>query len=629
MAISLISPGIKITETDLVSSSQAVSSTSGGFAGQFRWGPIDKAVQVTNETDLVTRFGKPNATNAVDFLSAANFLGYSGSLFVVRSANTALNATAEATTGSGTAGTGTSIKNDDVYINTASFNVGPWAARYSGALGNSLRVSVCPSANAYSNTLTGTYSVTAGSTTVTGSGTAANTQLQVGDFIVLSGRSTKVTAIANATSLTIESAHLTGASGVTATRRWEFFGEFDSAPGTSTSGAAAGASGDEMHVVIQDDNGDITGTANTVIEKFGYLSKGSNAKADTGGSNYYKDVINDRSNYVWWTAHDNAGSNWGNTLSSTTYTAVNTPKTYSLAGGSDGNALTDGDRATSFVLLANKQEVPASIIVAGQASATVANRIIADVAETRKDVVVCISPLRANVVNNAGSEATSISAWADTVSRSTYAVADSGWKYQYDKYNDTYVYVPLNADTAGCMARNDLNREPWLSPAGFSNGRVQNLVRLAYNPTQADRDTLYKAAINPVITQVGRGTVLFGDKTFTLKNTSMNRVNVRRLFIELQKTIGQAADNVLFDQNDATTRSGFVSLVIPYLRSVQSRRGITAFRVVCDETNNPEDVVNSNEFVCDIFVQPIRSVNFIQLNFVSVRGTATFAEIAA
>jgi hypothetical protein len=629
MAISLISPGIKITETDLVSSSQSVSSTSGGFSGQFRWGPIDKAVQVTNETDLVNKFGKPNATNAVDFLSAANFLGYSGSLFVVRSANTALNATAEATTGSGTAGAGTSIKNDDVYINTASWNVGPWAARYSGALGNAIRVSVCPSSAAYASALTGTFSVTAGSTTVTGVGSAANTQLQVGDILVLSGRSSKVTAIANATSLTIESAHLTGASGATATRRWEFFGEFDSAPGTSTNGTALGASGDELHVVVQDFTGAITGTANTVLEKFGYLSKGSDAKADTGGSNYYKNAINDRSNYVWWTAHDNAGTNWGNTLAGTTYTSVSTAKTYSLAGGSDGAALTDGDRATSYVLLANKQEVPASIIVGGQATATVANRIIADVAEARKDVVVCISPLRANVVNNAGSEASAISAWADTVSRSTYAVADSGWKYQYDKYNDTYVYVPLNADTAGCMARNDLNREPWLSPAGFSNGRVQNLVRLAYNPTQADRDTLYKAAINPVITQVGRGTVLFGDKTFTLKNTSMNRVNVRRLFIELQKTIGQAADNVLFDQNDETTRSGFVSLVVPYLRSVQSRRGITAFRVVCDATNNPEDVVNSNEFVCDIFVQPIRSVNFIQLNFVSVRGTATFAEIAA
>jgi hypothetical protein len=540
-----------------------------------------------------------------------------------------LNATAEATTGSGTAGAGTSIKNDDVYINTASFNVGPWAARYSGALGNALKVSVCPSANAYSNTLTGTFTVTAGSTTVTGSGTSANTQMQVGDILVLGGRATKVTAIANATSLTLESAHLTGASAATGVRRWEFFSEFDSAPGTSTAGTLAGATGDELHVVVQDKTGDITGTAGAVLEKYAYLSKGSDAKADSGGSNFYKTVINDRSNYVWWTAHDSSGTNWGNTLSSTTYTAVNTPETYTLAGGSDGNTLTDGDRATSYVLLSNKQEVPASIIVTGQATATVANRIIADVAEVRKDVVVCVSPIRTAVVNNAGSEATSITTWADTVTRSTYTVADSGWKYQYDKYNDAYVYVPLNADTAGCMARNDFQREPWLSPAGFSNGRIQNLVRLAYNPNQADRDTLYKAAVNPVITQVGQGTVLFGDKTFTLKNTSMNRVNVRRLFIELQKTIGQAADNVLFDQNDETTRSGFVSLVVPYLRSVQSRRGITAFRVVCDASNNPEDVVNANEFVCDIFVQPIRSVNFIQLNFVSVRGTATFAEIAA
>ena len=629
MAISLISPGIKITESDLVSSSQSVSSTSGGFSGQFRWGPIDKAVQITNETELVNQFGKPNATNVVDFMSAANFLGYSGSLFVVRSANTALNATAEATTGSGTAGTGVSIKNEDVYLNTASFNNGPWAGRYSGALGNALKVSLCPSSAAFSSTLTGTYSVTAGSTTVTGSGTAANTEMQVGDILVLGGRASKVTAIANTTSLTIESAHLTGASAATGTRRWEFFGEFDSAPATSSAGTIAGATGDELHVVVVDKTGDITGTAGTVLEKYGYLSKGSNAKADSGGSNYYPTVINERSNWIFWTDHDNAGSNWGNTLSSTTFTAVSTPKTYSLTGGSDGNALTDGDRSTSFVLLANKQEVPASIIVAGQANATVVNRIIADVAEVRKDVVVCVSPLRANVVNNAGSEATSIVSWADTVTRSTYAVADSGWKYQYDKYNDAYVYVPLNADTAGCMARNDFQREPWLSPAGFSNGRIQNLVRLAYNPNQADRDTLYKAAVNPVITQVGQGTVLFGDKTFTLRNTSMNRVNVRRLFIELQKTIGQAADNVLFDQNDATTRSGFVSLVVPYLRSVQSRRGITAFRVVCDASNNPEDVVNSNEFVCDIFVQPIRSVNFIQLNFVSVRGTATFAEIAA
>lgn len=629
MAISLISPGIKITETDLVSSSQAVAATTGAFSGQFRWGPIDQAVVVTGETDLVTNFGKPNATNVVDFLSAANFLGYSAPAYIVRVANTALNATSEANTGSGTAGTGTSIKNDDVYVNTSSFDVGPWIAKYSGELGNSLKVSTCPSSAAWQSTLTGTFTVTAGSTTVTGTGSAANTELTVGDYVVLGGRSIKVASITNATSFTLASAHLTGASGATGVRRWEYYGEFDAAPGTSTFGASKSAVNDEMHVVVVDEDGLFTGTSGNVLEKFAGLSKGSDARADNGGSNYYKTAINEQSKYVWWADHDNAGSNWGTALSGTTYTAVTKPKNYSLAGGSDGNAVTDGDRASGYILLGNKSEVPAAIIVAGQASATVVNRIIADVAEQRKDSVVCISPTRASVVNNAGSEATSIATWADTITRSTYAIADSGWKYQYDKYNDTYVYVPLNADVAGCMARNDLNREPWLSPAGLTNGRIQNLVKLAYNPGQSDRDALYKLAVNPVITQVGRGTILYGDKTFTLKNTSLNRVNVRRLFIDLQNTIGAAAENVLFDQNDATTRNGFVNLVVPYLRSVQARRGITAFRVVCDESNNPEDVVNSNEFVCDIFVQPVRSVNFIQLNFVSVRGNATFTEIAA
>jgi len=629
MAISLISPGIKITETDLVSSSQSVATTTGAFSGQFRWGPIDKATVVTGESDLVSQFGKPNATNVVDFLSAANFLGYSAPAYIVRVANTALNATAEANTGSGTSGTGTSIKNDDVYVNTSSFDVGPWIAKYSGDLGNSLKVSTCPSASAWESTLTGTFAVTAGSATVTGTGSAANTELTVGDYVVLGGRSIKVASITNATSFTLASAHLTGASGATGVRRWEFYGEFDAAPGTSTFGSSKSAVNDEMHVVVVDEDGQFTGTAGNVLEKFQGLSKGSDARADNGGSNYYKTVINEQSNYVWWADHDNAGSNWGNALSGTTYTAVTKPKNYSLAGGSDGNSVTDGDRASGYILLGNKSEVPPSIIIAGQASATVVNRIIGDVAESRKDSVVCISPTRASVVNNAGSEASSIATWADTITRSTYAIADSGWKYQYDKYNDTYVYVPLNADVAGCMARNDLNREPWLSPAGISNGRIQNLVKLAYNPGQADRDTLYKLSVNPVITQVGRGTILYGDKTYTLKNTSLNRINVRRLFIDLQNTIGSAAENVLFDQNDATTRNGFVNLVVPYLRSVQARRGITAFRVVCDESNNPEDVVNSNEFVCDIFVQPVRSVNFIQLNFVSVRGNATFTEIAA
>ena len=630
MAISLISPGIKITEQDLVSSQQSVVSTSGAIAGQYRWGPIDQPTLVSGESDLVNKFGKPNATNVVDFLSAANFVGYSAPLYVVRVANTALNATAEANTGSGTTGTGVSIKNDQVYLNTASYDIGPWAAKYSGALGNSLKVSTCPSASAWQSNLTGTFTVAAGSSAVVGSGSAANTELTVGDVVVLNGRSIKVASITNTTHFTLESAHLTGAvAGSSAVRRWEYYSEFDAAPGTSTYGTSKSATNDEMHVAVVDQDGDITGAPGTVLEKFAGLSKGSDARTDNGGSNYYKTVINDQSAYVWWTDHDNAGANWGTALSGITYTAVSVPKNYSLAGGSDGTTVTDGDRASGYLLLANKSEVPPSIIIGGQSTATVVNRIIADVAESRKDSVVCISPLRANVVNNAGSEASAIATWADTVTRSTYAIADSGWKYQYDKYNDTYVYVPLNADIAGCIARNDLNRDPWLSPAGLTNGRIQNLVKLAYNPSQADRDALYKISVNPVITQVGRGTILFGDKTFTLKATSMNRINVRRLFIELQNTIGSAAENVLFDQNDSTTRNGFVNLVVPYLRSVQARRGITAFRVVCDGTNNPEDVVNANEFVCDIFVQPVRSVNFIQLNFVSVRGSATFNEIAA
>ncbi len=628
MAISLISPGIKITEQDLVSSQATVATTTGAFSGQFRWGPIEKATPVQSEVDLVAQFGKPNATNAVDFLSAANYLGYSAPLYVVRVANTALNATAEATTGSGTAGTGQLIKNEDAYINTASFNIGPWIAKYAGALGNSLKVSTCPSSAAWQSSLTGTFTVTAGATAVVGTGSAANTQLTVGDLFVCEGRAIKVASITNATHFTLASAHLTGASGATAVRRWEYFNEFDSAPGTSAFATARSGSGDEMHIVVVDQDGDITGSAETVLEKFALVSKASDARADNGGTNYYKDVINNNSAYVYWTDHDNAGSNWGNTASGTTFTSVTVPKNYSLAGGSDGAALTDGDRTTGYLLFANKSEVPSPIVVAGQASASVVNRIIADVAEVRKDTVVCVSPTRASVVNNAGSEATSVLSWADTITRSTYVIADSGWKYQYDRYNDAYIYVPLNADVAGCIGRNDSVREPWLSPAGYTNGNIQNLVRLAFNPNQTERDLLYKSAINPVITQVGRGTVLFGDKTFTVKNTSLNRINVRKLFIELQNTIGNAAENVLFDQNDAITRNNFVNLVVPYLRSVQARRGITAFRVVCDETNNPESVVNANEFVCDIFVQPVRSVNFVQLNFVSVRGNATFTEIA-
>lgn len=630
MAISLVSPGIKITETDFVSSSSAPSRTAGGFVGQFRWGPINEVTQVSSESDLVTQFGKPNATNVVDFLSAANYLSYSGNLYLVRVANTALNATAEQTTGSGNTGTGLLITNRESYDNTASFDVGPWTARYAGAVGNSLKVSTCPSSAAWSSSLTGTFTISAGSTAVVGAGSAANTELTVGDYFVAGGRSIKVASITNTTHFTLASAHLDGVSGASATRRWEYFNEFSAAPGTSDDATAKGGVNDELHIVVVDEDGFITNSAGTVLEKFEGLSKGSNARSPNGGTNYYKDVINQLSSYVYWTDHDAAGVNWGNALATTTYTAVSKPKNYSLAGGSDGNALSAGDRTTGYTTyMSVKDTLPISIIIAGQSTATTINAIISDVCEVRKDCVLCFSPLRANVVNNTGSEVTDITTFAATINRSTYAIADSGWKYQYDRYNDVYVYVPLNPDIAGCIARNDANREPWLSPAGISNGIINNVLKLSWNPKQSDRDTLYKLSVNPVFTQTGRGTILFGDKTFVLKNQSTNRINVRRLFIELQKTIGGVAETILFEQNDTATRATFLNLITPYLRSVQSRRGITNYRVICDTSNNPEAVINNNEFVCDIFVQPIGSVNFIQLNFVSVRGSANFNEVAA
>lgn len=635
MAVNLVSPGVKITEADLVATVPAVGGTVGATVGNFRWGPIEDPVLITNEAELVSTYGAPNGTNAVDFLNVTNFLAYSGAMQVVRAANTsaAKNATAEATTGSGTAGTGLLIKNDTQYeesYEAGTGDVGPWAAKFAGDLGNSLEVSSCPSAAAWESTLTGTFTVTAGASVVVGTGSSANTQLTVGDIVVIDGRSIKVASISNTTHFTLASAHTTGATGATVTRRWEYFGAFDVAPGTSTSAAAKGAVNDEIHVVVVDEDGAITGAPGTVLEKYSALSKGLDARSTDGGSNYYKDVINNRSSYIRWMDHDTLGTNWGTALkvgaSATTYTAVSKPLNYSLAGGVDA-APTDGNRQTAFGLFANKELLDISVIPVGVASAAVINAVIANVAEVRKDVMVCFSPERADVVNQAGNEVANIVGFADTITRTTYAVMDSNWKYQYNKYTDSYVYVPCNADVAGCMARTDAEAAAWFSPAGYSRGTIQNAVKLAWNPKEADRDTLYKNAINPIITQTGRGTILFGDKTFTTKPGSFSRINVRRLFIQLEKAIGGLASNLLFDQNDDATRAGFVDTVEPYLRSVQAQRGITQFAVVCNETNNPEAVVNANEFVADIYVRPVSSINFIQLNFVSVAGASAFSVI--
>ena len=633
MAINLISPGIQVTETDQPPVILTLGTTAGGTVGRFRWGPIEQATLVQSEAELVSKFGAPNATNAVDFLVAANYIGYSPNLFVVRAEGAnVLNATAEAETGTANTGTGLLIKNDDVWeasYSSGQGDVGPWAAKFAGALGNSIEVSTCATAAAWQSNLTGTWTVAAGGVNVTGTGGAADTELTVGDLVVLGGRSIKVASVTNADFFTLASAHITGATAGSAVRRWEHFNSFDSAPATTTYTADRGGSNDEMHIAVIDKGGTITGVAGSLLEKFQQVSKASDAKSDNGASVYYKDVIANRSQFIRWMDHDADGSNWGTTATGTSFTAVNTPINYRLAGGSDGAAPTDTQKIAGYRVFANKANIQINLLPMGVASATVINTVVADIANQRKDVMVCVSPQQSDVVNQAGSEAQNILAFAATVAKSTYVVFDSNWKFQYDKYNDNYVYVPCNADTAGVMARTDFNQAPWNSPAGYSRGTFLNVTKLAWNPNETERDALYKASINPVFSQTGRGTVLFGDKTFVTTGTSFNRINVRRLFIELQQTIGEFAGNILFEENNQATRTNFVNTVEPYLRDVQARRGITEFRIVCDESNNPSGVVEANEFICDIFVRPISSVNFIQLNFVSVRGSVSFAELSA
>ena len=408
---------------------------------------------------------------------------------------------------------------------------------------------------------------------------------------------------------------------------WVYSGNFDSAPATSDYATDNNSTNDELHIVVVDEDGKFTGVANTVLERFGYVSKASDAKNSDGSSNYYKNVLNNKSKYIWWGGHPVGTTNWGTAATgNVSYNVLSTSVTASLAGGVDGTP----DAAAinnSYNLFSNPDSVDVSLIMAGPTTgSTVPNYLIA-LAESRKDCVVFVSPEQTDVVDNFGSEATDITTTAGTYTKSSYAFMDSGYKYQYDKYNDTYRWVPLNGDVAGLCVRTDQQRDPWFSPAGLSRGVVKNVIKLAWNPTQAERDTLYKNGVNPVVTFPGEGTILYGDKTLLNRPSAFDRINVRRLFIVLEKSIARAARSSLFEFNDEFTRAAFVNLVEPYLRDVKGRRGIYDYKVVCDTTNNTAEVIDQNQFVGDIYIKPARSINFIQLNFVAVRTGVAFEEI--
>jgi phage tail sheath protein FI len=640
-----VSPGVLVQERDLTRIIPAVSTSIGAFAGQFNQGPLDEIVSISSEQELVDTFGKPDTNNFEFFFSASNFLQYSNALRVVRATQTsALNATANSS--------GILVKNTDDYTNnysTGQAAVGTFAARTAGSWGNNLLVATCPSATAYEATLTTSQQVNqadlaVGDLTVTVD-SDATTYLNVGDIIEFSttaatadfddGDQYRVTSVAS-TSIGIVQ-HPRGAGGLKRVvaddarikRRWRYYDQVDGAPGTSAYVSNRSGSGDEIHVVVIDEDGGISGTPGTVLESFSKISKASDAKTPQGDDNYYPNVIYNKSQYIYWMDHNTSGTNWGNAASGTTFTSVTTPTSESLAGGSNGSAVTTGQLKTAYEKFQDAETVDVGLIIAGKGDSTHIDNLIT-IAENRKDAVVFASPERSDVVNvtNSNTQTTNVISFFNNIRSSSYVVFDSGYKYQYDRYNDVYRYVPLNGDIAGLAARTDLTADAWYSPAGFNRGVVRGAVKLAYNPTKAQRDQLYPARINPVATFPGQGTILFGDKTGLSSPSAFDRINVRRLFIVLEKAIATASKFQLFEFNDEFTRANFRNIVEPFLREVQGRRGITDFLVVCDETNNTGEVIDRNEFVAEIFVKPARSINFITLSFIATRTGVSFDEVA-
>ena len=634
-----VSPGVNVSEVDLSTVVPAVSTTEGAIAGVFKWGPVDSRVLVDSEETLVSRFQKPDGSlNPETFFTAANFLAYGNKLFVNRVVDSA--AKNAVSNGSSAA---VVVKNEDFIDDVSITSNDHFIARYPGVLGNSLQVSVCRSANDYLESSTGTLSVNAGNNIVTTSqneSTDGGTSLiQVGDKLKFGNTTVgtyylEVSAISG-TTVTLKD-NYTGPdniSGMSFDRYWKYYDLVRAAPGTSTYTLGKGGAGDEVHVVVADEDGDITGTKGTVLEVYEGVSRATDAKTESGETNYFIDVIKQRSSWIYAK---------GATNLVTTNTAVNMAAlttdnaTYdSLKLGVDTAAegsMSLADISAGYDKFSSAEDVDISLIMQGKAlggtnDAGLAKYIIDNICEKRKDCVLFASPAYADVVNNIGGEVDDILAYRNALTNSSYALIDSGYKYAYDKYNDVYRYVPLNGDIAGLAVRSDELRDAWFSPAGYNRGGLKNVVKLPFNPNKAERDLLYQSDINPVVTFPGQGTILFGDKTILGKPSAFDRINVRRLFIVLEKAISTAAKFTLFEFNDAFTRSQFKNLVEPFLRDVQGRRGIQDFRVVCDETNNTGEVIDRNEFVGDIYIKPSKSINFIQLNFVAVRSGVEFSEI--
>ena len=655
-----VSPGVLVTEKDLTNIVPAVSTSIAGLVVVSEKGPMDEITPISSELEYVEKFGKPTSSNFEYFFSATNFLQYGNALRVVRATPTgALNAT--------DSGGGALIKNTTDYLDNfsgGSNSKGEWAAREAGTEGNNLKVSVCSNSTAFgphsmSGNLVNDASAAIGDTTIS---VDDGSLMQVGDILEFGDTSAFTAApsgfyykVTNISTNLLTIARYNPSTGQTETgglrhavvdnarvlRHWEYFFQFSQPPGTTDDVANAGGTLDEMHIAVVDEDGGITGTANTVLETFEGVSQASDAKDAQGNSNFYSDVIYRESKFVYWMDHDSTLANLGaskigqtfdNTAASNAFQVLNT----SLSSGNNGSAITNAQLATAVEKFLDVENVEINFLITGpsQTSAdatgdTFATKVI-DIVEQRKDCVAFISPARADVVSVTDpiQQTLNVRDFANGLPVSSYAVVDSGYKNMYDKYNDVFRAVPLNADIAGLCARTDLVADPFFSPGGFTRGQIRGAVSLVFNPNESQRDILYKANVNPVVTFPGNGTVLFGDKTFQKKPSAFDRINVRRLFLLLEKAISTAAKFQLFEFNDEFTRAQFRNLVEPFLRDIQGRRGITDFKVVCDDTNNTGEVIDRNEFIADIFIKPARSINFIKLNFVATRTGVAFSEVA-
>lgn len=567
-----LSPGVEIKEFDLTNVIPAIATTPAGYAGIFQWGPADQKMLITSEKQLQEIFGTPYRGDTSGeytrcWLVASNFLSYGGALQVVRAA-TALdeNSTSD--------GTGVLIKNREDYESLTS-PTWKFAAKYPGELGDSLKVVVVDGYDPDSDSLDSD---------------------------------------------------------------WVIYTDTYGVPDTSQFVEDLGGQNDEFHVFVIDTTGQWSGTPGTVLETFLRISKAKNAKNIDGTTNYWKSVINNRSKYIWvgakeTTGYDGGDTNWNDDATSTSiFKRLKELKNYTLSGGVTDTTLTDyeDDIASAFeTFFENADEVDVSLLIAGDLDATNAKRVV-EVAAKRKDCIAFVSPrATTDIADNIGDPVSifaAIETYKTTVGNSSYGVMDGNAKYQYDRFNDRFLYVPLCGDIAGCCVRTDNTKEPWYSPAGYDRGRINNIVKLAWNPSKEYRDSLYNISVNPVVTFQGTGAILFGDKTLQTKASAFNRINVRRLFNVLEKTIATAAKFQLFEFNDAFTRAQFRQLVDPFLREVQGKRGVNAYAVVCDETNNTPSLIDQNQFVADIFVSPARSINFIRLNFVATPTGVTFAE---